>query len=577
VPNKKVKLPLSKTHPELSKEAYGWDPSKVSPWGNKKLAWKCPLSHIYMATPAHRCYSDSNCPFCSGNKVFLGFNDLNTTHPELSKEAYGWDPTLFSKGSQQKVEWRCNLKHIWQAAIYSRALGKNGCPFCGRKKVLKNFNDLATTHPNLAKEAVDWDPSEILSGNSKNFKWKCSLGHTWRASPSSRTNMKTGCPVCSGRQVQKGINDLATTHPSLILELVEADPKLYVAGSHKKVKWKCPKNHIYEASIRSRALRNTGCGVCSNNRSERYFNDLATTHPKIANEAFGWDPSSVTAGSSKKFNWKCSFGHIFSSSVTSRTSMHTKCPICSGHQLLIGFNDLNTLNPDIAAEAYGWDPKTVGISSRNKVQWKCAKSHIYLSSIKSRVGMKSGCAICANQKCLTGYNDMETTHPELAKEAYGWDPSLVIAGSGKKLRWICANGHIWQAKSNNRTSSAQSGCPSCAKFGFNPNEDGFLYFMENKDLKMLQIGITNFPKDRITSHSRTGWELIEIRGPMEGTLIKAWEQAILKMLKSKGADLANEEIAGKFDGYSEAWSKSTFPVKSIKELMRLTEEFEERK
>ena len=33
--------------------------------------------------------------------------------------------------------------------------------------------------------------------------------------------------------------------------------------------------------------------------------------------------------------------------------------------------------------------------------------------------------------------------------------------------------------------------------------------------------------------------------------------------------------AGAPDGYSEAWSKSTFEVKSIKELMKLTEEFED--
>jgi hypothetical protein len=46
------------------------------------------------------------------------------------------------------------------------------------------------------------------------------------------------------------------------------------------------------------------------------------------------------------------------------------------------------------------------------------------------------------------------------------------------------------------------------------------------------------------------------------------------MLKAKGADLSNPKIAGKFDGYSEAWSKSTFEAKSIKDLMRLTEEFE---
>jgi hypothetical protein len=92
---------------------------------------------------------------------------------------------------------------------------------------------------------------------------------------------------------------------------------------------------------------------------------------------------------------------------------------------------------------------------------------------------------------------------------------------------------------------------------------------------MLQIGITNKPDDRLNDHKKLGWDLLEIRGPMDGHLTQQGETAILRMLKAKGADLSNSKIAGKFDGYSEAWSKSTFPVKSIKELMRLTEEFEE--
>jgi hypothetical protein len=91
---------------------------------------------------------------------------------------------------------------------------------------------------------------------------------------------------------------------------------------------------------------------------------------------------------------------------------------------------------------------------------------------------------------------------------------------------------------------------------------------------MLQIGITNTPKQRLNDHELLGWEVIELRGPMDGHLTQNWETAILRMLKAKGADLSNSEIAGKYDGYSEAWSKSTFEVKSIKELMRLTEEFE---
>jgi hypothetical protein len=61
---------------------------------------------------------------------------------------------------------------------------------------------------------------------------------------------------------------------------------------------------------------------------------------------------------------------------------------------------------------------------------------------------------------------------------------------------------------------------------------------------MFQIGITNIPDDRIQRHKRLGWELLEIRGPMDGHLTQQWETALLRMLKAKGADLSNKEIAG---------------------------------
>ena len=92
---------------------------------------------------------------------------------------------------------------------------------------------------------------------------------------------------------------------------------------------------------------------------------------------------------------------------------------------------------------------------------------------------------------------------------------------------------------------------------------------------MFQIGITNFPDDRLGSHRKLGWEVLKLRGPMDGHLTQNWETSILRMLKKRGADLSNSKIAGKFDGYSEAWSKTTFHATSIKELMRLTEEYEE--
>ena len=74
-----------------------------------------------------------------------------------------------------------------------------------------------------------------------------------------------------------------------------------------------------------------------------------------------------------------------------------------------------------------------------------------------------------------------------------------------------------------------------------------------------------------------GWELIELRGPMQGDIAYGWEQSIMKMLKNSGANLGDATIDGKFEGFTEAWSHAKFPANTIRELMQLTEEFEEGK
>jgi hypothetical protein len=193
-----------------------------------------------------------------------------------------------------------------------------------------------------------------------------------------------------------------------------------------------------------------------------------------------------------------------------------------------------------------------------------------LSNIKDG---RMGCAVCSGHQVARGINDLVTTNQNIASEAWGWDPTEVTAGSQKKLIWKCSEGHIWKAPVSTRTSG--HGCPTCALTGFDPNKDGYLYFVTHGDWEMFQIGITNVPVDRLKDHKKLGWEVLELRGPMDGHLTQQWETAILRMLKTKGADLSNEKIAGKFDGYSEAWTKASLPVDSIKELMRLTDEFEE--
>ncbi len=500
---------------------------------------------------------------------------LSVTHPELSKESDGWDPSLFTSGSGKKMNWKCGLGHKWAATIANRAgVEKNGCPYCGNKKIWSGFNDLQTKYPVLAKEADGWDPSEIHPGTHQKFSWVCKNGHKFDASPLLRISRGTGCPFCSGRKPFPGFNDLASTHKLLAKEANGWDPTTVTAGTSGKFSWKCKKGHEWNASIPNRASNESGCPVCSGRNVLSGFNDLETTHPLIASEAVGWNPKTVSKGSHSKLKWMCKQGHIWETSPNSRTSKQSGCPVCAGVLVLAGQNDLSTTHPAIAREADGWDPTTVYHGSEKKYSWVCSLGHNYQSSLKHRANRNQGCPYCSGNKVLTGFNDLQTRFPDIAKDAFGWNAALVGSGSDKKYEWECESGHRWKTSVKLRTA-AQTGCPSCSVSGFDPNKESWLYFINHPDWQMFQIGITNDLKRRISEHALNGWEIIESRGPMDGHLTQQWETAILRMLKANGADLSNSKIAGRFDGFSEAWSKSTFEAKSIKELMRLTEEFEE--
>ena len=143
---------------------------------------------------------------------------LSATHPRLAKEAFGWDPSTVSYGSKKVLNWKCSLSHVYETSPNSRTNMKSGCPYCSNTKVLKGFNDLATTHPKIAKEAHGWDPATVVTGSHDSKLWKCPIGHIWTSIVNSRTYRGDECSVCSGRMVLKGFNDLATINPDLAKE-----------------------------------------------------------------------------------------------------------------------------------------------------------------------------------------------------------------------------------------------------------------------------------------------------------------------------------------------------------------------
>ena len=563
------KEPLSVTHPEVAAQAEDWDPATVTGGSGLKKLWKCNQGHTWDAVVNDRTFG-YGCPYCAGQKVLAGFNDLATINPELASQAHGWNPSTVTAGSKRKLGWVCSLGHTWEATVKNRHNLKSSCPVCNGNQCLAGFNDLVTINPELASQAHGWDPSTVTAGSGLRKSWKCIEGHVWEATINARNGNMNGCPVCSGQKVLIGFNDFATHHPELASQAHGWDPSTVTAGSKKRVSWQCDLGHLWQAVVKDR--KKAGCPICSGHQVLAGFNDLETVNPELASE---WHPirnlpllpTEVTFGSSIKIWW---LGKDCRHEWRTTTAGRRGCPICSGNQVLAGFNDLATVNPELASE---WHPSKNGNKRPNQVMWgspskawwRCTdQGHEWQATIASR-NNGIGCAVCSNHAVLVGFNDLATTNPELAAQADGWDPTTLGAGSAKKVGWKCEEGHTWKAVLVSRSNGR--GCPSCASSGFDPNKDGWLYFIDHDELSMFQVGISNFPETRLAQHVKRDWEVLEVRGPMEGHLAQQLELAILHAVERRGAVRGHKAEIEKFDGYSEAWTKDSLTVTSFKQLL----------
>lgn len=284
-------------------------------------------------------------------------------------------------------------------------------------KVIKGMNDLATLYPEIAK---DWHPTKngeltpdnVACGSNKKYFWLCKNEHTYEASPDKRI-IGSGCPYCGNKKVLVGFNDLKSKHPAIAdewdYEKNDKRPEEYVHSSAKKVSWICSTCKTkWVAEIRHRTERNTGCPECAKRIRGKLKHEYALKNN----------------------------GHITDSLLLEEWDY-----------------EKNNNGPD------KYTPY-----SNEKVFWICSKcGYKYESKISNRSNGR-GCALCKNKVIVKGKNDLATTHPLLAKE---WHPTKnndltpehVTYGNGKKVWWVCPEGHEYQATVLHR--SYGTNCPIC--------------------------------------------------------------------------------------------------------------------
>ncbi len=451
----------------------GFFPDVLMCGSGKKVWWKCQKGHEWQAALVSR-NSGSGCPYCSGNKVLKGENDLQTVNPMLAKEwnyekNNGLTPVDVMPNSSKKVWWKYSKGHEWQAALANRSSGR-GCPYCSGKKVLKGYNDLQTVNPMLAKE---WNyeknngltPEDVTLNSDKKVWWKCQKGHEWQARITGR-NRGSGCPVCNSER--------HTSFPEYVLVYYLKKYGLEVIHSYREQGYELdiyiPSKKIaieYDGYFwhkkktkkdleKNQKCKNDGIKLFRIREGLLPLNDSSIDYVVQENQK---DLSNVLES-------------ILSEIVGTSVVIDIKRDAIAIENLREYTEKENSFlfsNQEIAKE---WNyekngnlkPEHFAANSNKKVWWKCSKGHEWQAIINNR-NKGNGCPYCTGRCPVKGENDLKTVNPNLTKE---WNyekngilkPENFTVNSGEKVWWKCSKGHEWQAVIADRNGGKD--CPYCS-------------------------------------------------------------------------------------------------------------------
>lgn len=180
---------------------------------------------------------------------------------------------------------------------------------------------------------------------------------------------------------------------------------------------------------------------------------LSETNPEL--EKF-WSPNNtidfkkIEANSRKKVKWVCETYELeYERTVRDQIRGTRKSPYELGTKVIPGINDIFSTHPWIKSlwnyELNNIDPTTINQSNRLNLWWTCPITKAsYQRQLHRQLAAGPVSVYMTSSKVLSGYNDLETTFPDIAKL---WDydknedsPTEVMPFSHKRRWWKLPNG-----------------------------------------------------------------------------------------------------------------------------------------
>ena len=277
------------------------------------------------------------------------------------------------------------------------------------------------------------------------YLWRCVEGHTWTAR-SDGVLRGTWCPKCSTNKQKNTLEEM-----KLIATKREGEclSQSYI-NSQTKLTWKCNKGHVFDAAP-SHVKSGQWCRICGVQRAARDKRLSMREIQEIAKLRNG-QCISDTYDSGKKLKWKCENGHIWEAEVHNVKS-GSWCPICGRVRSRPKSLTIDEMS-NLAATHGGRCLSTQYLNVDSKLKWQCAKGHIW-QALPSSIKKGHWCAECAGNMKLNLDNAKA-----VAQERGGQCLSLEYNGNHTRLKWQCAEGHVWFATLSNIKWGRW--CPECS-------------------------------------------------------------------------------------------------------------------
>lgn len=346
----------------------GLNPKNVGKSSNKKVFWLCPVGHIYNMDISDRT-DGGNCPYCSGTRLLVGFNDLLSQYPDVCKD---WDysknkkkPEEYLQHSSEKVYWKCHkCGYEWSAQISHRTskINPSGCSKCinhGMSRIemciylsIKKYLPDAEYRKKI--DGIEFDvyiPSEHFAIEYDG----CYFHGESKAKRDTKKDEKAK---------EKGIIFLRIKEEAKVIYDFLLDDNILHLNTNYNTKHKeiCQKileilKNNYSLNVETSVSNTIIQEAIAQINTLNYENSLEAKCPEIAKE---WHPTKngiltpdkVDYSSHTPAWWICSnCGNEYEKEIHRMTDKRYaklgKCKYCTGQARKKGYNDLETLYPGI--------------------------------------------------------------------------------------------------------------------------------------------------------------------------------------------------------------------------------------